>query len=65
MAPAAAAEFRRAVRGLFPEGGLEETVVATLRQSGLAPEGWQSCPRGWPWADAWAGAVPFVLRAAP
>jgi hypothetical protein len=63
VAPAAAGEFRRAVRGLFPEEGLEETVVATLRQSGLAPEGWQSSPRGWPWADAWAGAVPFVLRA--
>jgi hypothetical protein len=65
VAPAAAGDFRRAVRELFPEGGLEETVVATLRQSGLAPEGWQSSPRGWPWADAWAGAVPFVLRAFP
>jgi hypothetical protein len=65
VAPAAAEEFRRAVWGLFPAGGQEETPVATLRQSGLAPEGWQHYPRGWPWAAAWAGEVPFVLRAAP
>ena len=65
VAPTAADEFRREVWGLFPEGGQEETVMATLRQSGLAPDNWQLLPRGWPWEAAWAGEVPFVLRVGP
>jgi hypothetical protein len=65
VVPAAAEAFRRAVWGLFPAGGQGETVVATLRQSGVVPEGWRDFPRSWPWAAAWAGETPFVLRPAP
>ncbi len=55
-------EFRAAVWGLFPAGVLEATVVATLRQSGIAPEGWHVSPKAWAWDAAWAGEVAFVLR---